>query len=77
MTDAQIIQIIEQHDRIFELLTQVKDPVFLNFFDIESDNLLPEKIQVLEQIVSGKRVDEIPNYYDVLELYPKDGVHWD
>ena len=25
----------------------------------------------------GKTVDEIPGFYDVLELYPGDGTRWD
>lgn len=66
----------EKIERIRELLTNVNDPVFLQFFDIESDELLDEKIEVLEALVAGKAPIEIGKYYDVLELMPKEGI-WD
>lgn len=47
------------------------------FFDLDSDELLDEKITVLTALKEGKTVDEIPGFYDVLELYPGDGTHWD
>ena len=49
----------------------------LVFFDIESDKLLDEKIEVLTALANGKTPSEITNYYEVLELYPKDDEIWD
>ena len=67
----------EKMIKIFELLAKVNDRVFEQFFDIESEKLLDEKIEVLTALANGKKPDEIPNYYDVLELYPKDDEIWD
>jgi hypothetical protein len=39
--------------------------------------LLDEKIEVLTALKEGKHISDIPNFYDILELYPKKGTHWD
>lgn len=60
-------------------------PMFRQFFDLESDELLDEKIEVLEALKEGKPIADIPKFYDILELYSKseekDGIrteiHWD
>ncbi len=58
-------------------------PVLLNFptlekyFDINSNQLLDEKITILKQIKEGKQIKDIPNFYDIFELLPKDNVHYD
>lgn len=62
--------------KIMELLSQVYDPM-LEFFDVDSDKMLDEKIQVLTDLVNGKTIAEIPNFYDILELYPAEGEIWD
>lgn len=46
------------------------------FFDVDSDKLLDEKIEVLTALKEGKTIAEIPKFYDVLELMPKDEM-WD
>lgn len=63
--------------KIFELLPQVDDLLINKFFDLESDKMLDEKIEVLTALANGKKPSEIPKYYDILELYPKDGQIWD
>ena len=63
--------------KIFELLAKVDDLLINKFFDIESDKMLDEKIEVLTALANGKKPSEIPKYYDILELYPKDGQIWD
>ena len=60
--------------KILLLLSTVYDPL-LEFFDTDSDKMLDEKIQVLTDLKNGKTVEEIPNFYDILELYPND--MWD
>lgn len=67
----------EKKIKIFELLADVDDRLVEQFFDIESDNLLDEKIEVLTALAGGKKPSEIPKYYDILELYPKDEEIWD
>lgn len=63
--------------KIHELLAQVDDLLINKFFDIESDKMLDEKIEVLTALANGKKPIEIPKYYDILELLPKDGQIWD
>ena len=63
--------------QILYLQVYFMDKLIRDFFDLESDKLLDEKIQVLTDIMNGKKPSEIPNYYDILELYPKDGTFWD
>lgn len=67
----------ERMIKIYELLSQVNDPMFFKFFDPDSDRMLDEKIEVLESVIAGKPPDQIPKYYDVLELYPKGDLIWD
>lgn len=66
----------EKYIQVLDLLEQVDDPLVHRFFDMNSEELLDEKIQVLKALVDGTPPTDIPNYYDVLELMPKD-QHWD
>ncbi len=71
-------EIITKGVKIRELLASVEfPPMLLQFFDLDSDKLLDEKIEVLTALKEGKQISEIPRLYDILELYPKDGTHWD
>jgi hypothetical protein len=72
VTEAELIM---KKEEIRELLAEVFLPV-LQFFDRDSSQMLDEKIEVLKALKSGKTIEEIPNFYRVLELMPKDGM-WD
>lgn len=61
---------------IFNLFIGVTDLLFIEFFDLDSDKMLDEKIEVLKQLNKGVSPIDIKNYYKVLELYPKDEI-WD
>ena len=75
MTDRELI---EKGVKVRELFFEVDFPPMLTqFFDLDSDRLLDEKIEVLTALKEGKQISDIPNFYDILELYPKDGEHWD
>ena len=63
--------------KIFNLLAETDNRLVTQFFDIESEKMLDEKIEVLTALANGKKPSEIPNFYEVLELYPKDGEIWD
>ena len=63
--------------KVHQLLTEVSDVLVDRFFDLDSENLLDEKIEVLTALKNGKQIADIPNFYDILELYPKNGEHWD
>lgn len=62
---------------IFDLYTKFDNMLVNKFFDFESEKLLDEKIEVFTALAAGKNESEIPKFYDVLELYPKDGQIWD
>lgn len=75
MTDRELI---EKGVKVRELFNEVDFPPMLTqFFDLDSDRLLDEKIEVLTALKEGKPISDIPNFYTILELYPKDGTHWD
>lgn len=59
--------------QIIDLLFSIDDFLLEKFFDIESDEMLDDKIEVLTALKNGKNPEDIPKYYDVLELYPRDG----
>ena len=48
----------------------------MKYFNLDSEELLDEKIEVLTQIKEGKTIAEIPNFYKVLEDLPEDDM-WD
>jgi len=64
----------EKKIKIMQLLSEIYEPL-LEFFDVDSDKMLDEKIKVLTDLKNGKKIADIPNFYDILELYPTD--MWD
>lgn len=73
--------IAEKQMELMELLPYLAEvPMFMKFFDTESEKFLDEKIEVLKAIKAGKQIEEIPKFFDVLELMPKEegkAVMWD
>ena len=67
---------IDKKLKIMKLLLEVDEPL-LKFFDIESNEMLDKKIEVLLLLKNGKTISEIPNFYNILELYPDESVLWD
>lgn len=71
---------IDKKLKIKEMLFKCVDDILIRkFFDIESDELLDLKLEVLTKIANGKRSEvSQEDYYKILELYPKDkNIHWD
>lgn len=66
----------EKWIKMADLYTKVNDPMIYQFFDLDSEKMLDEKIQVLTALAEGKAPADIPNYYKVLELLPTDQP-WD
>lgn len=64
----------DKKGKIIDLLMQINDPILLEFFDIESDEMLDEKIEILQRCVNGENIMEIGTH--ILEKMPKDGI-WD
>lgn len=62
--------------KVHQLLTEVSDVLVDRFFDLDSENLLDEKIEVLTALKNGKKPEEISKYYAILEKFTPD-QHWD
>lgn len=69
-------EFIEKKAKILDLLFAVDCYEVDQFFDADSDKMLDDKIEVLTALKEGKPIAEIPKFYDVLELYPKNEM-WD
>ena len=67
---------IEKMLKVEDLYAEVYGTPELKYFDLSSEELLDEKIEVLTQLKKGKKIGEIPNFYAVLEKLPKEGK-WD
>lgn len=61
----------EKKKKIKTLFDQVNDYFIKEYFDVDSDNDLDVKIEVLEDLLAGKKPYEIARYDDVLEKYPE------
>ena len=67
-------ELIEKSVKVHQLFFEVEfSPMLSQFFDLDSDELLDEKIEVLTALKNGKQIADIPNFYDILELYPQRG----
>lgn len=66
----------EKKIQIRDLLSYAIGIPEMKYFNLDSDELLDEKIEVLTQIKEGKTIAEIPNFYKVLEDLPEDDM-WD
>ncbi|MBR2785504.1 MAG: hypothetical protein IKD74_05935 [Clostridia bacterium] len=69
----------DKKTKIMKLLIEIPyNYLVIKFFDLDSDKLLDEKIDVLTKLKNGKTTAEIKNFYDILEKYPKDKNNmWD
>lgn len=67
---------VEKMLKVEDLYVAVYGIPELKYFDLSSEELLDEKIEVLTQLKKGKKIGEIHNFYGVLEKLPKEGK-WD
>lgn len=47
------------------------------FFDLESDENMERKLEILRGLKNGKAPADFDDFYDILELYPMNGEMWD
>ena len=64
----------DKKGKIIDLLFEIGDPVLLEFFDIDSDKILDEKIAILQRCANGENIMEIGLH--ILEKMPEHGI-WD
>lgn len=69
-------ELIEKRAKIMDLLFEVDNYEVGKFFDMDSNKMLDDKIEVLTALAKGKTISEIPKFYAVLELMPKTDM-WD
>ena len=67
----------EKWMQVSDLLLDVHDPLVHKFFDLDSEDMLDLKIEVLTKLKDGIPPADIPEYYSILELYPADDEMWD
>lgn len=72
MMKEKALKVLELYEKVM-----YHDQLVAQFFDIESEEDLDLKIEVLEKLANGTPPSDIPEYYDILELYPADGETWD
>jgi aminopeptidase C len=62
----------EKMMKIVDLLGCIAGIPEMKYFNLDSEELLDEKIEVLTQLKEGKTIAEIPNFYKILEDLPED-----
>ena len=62
----------EKKVKIFDLLSSAIGIPEMRYFNVDSDEMLDDTIEVLTQLQEGKPISEIPNFYDILEDLPED-----
>lgn len=62
--------------KILRMLFEVDNDLVSRYFDMDSSKMLDDKIEVLTALKHGENIKDIPKFYDVLELLPKEGI-WD
>ena len=62
----------EKKIKIFDLLSSAIGIPEMRYFNVDSDEMLDVKIEVLTQLKEGKPISEIPNFYEILEDLPED-----
>lgn len=60
-----------------DLFMKANDPMFRQYFALDSEKMLDKKIEVLKALIAGEAPKDILNYYKVLELLPDYEQHWD
>ena len=54
----------EKKVKIFDLLSSAIGIPEMRYFNVDSDEMLDDKIEVLTQLKEGKPISEIPNFYE-------------
>ena len=69
VSGGQNREMIVKGVKVRQLFSEVIFPPQLEqFFNLDSDELLDEKIEVLTALKEGKSISEISKFYDILEL---------
>lgn len=70
------LDLLKKQIEVLDLFLCAELGPFARYFDLDSTELLDEKIRVLGEVIDGKHFDEIEGFMDIFELLPKEGI-WD
>ncbi len=71
---------MDKYEEVIKLYSKVSywNPLVRAFFDVTSEENLDLKIEVLRKLDKDVPPSDIPEFYDILEKYPKSkNVSWD
>lgn len=74
---SRAIEIFEKKRLAISLLFQASLGPLTNYFDVTSEEMLDDKIRILQEYIDGKAPSEIEGFYSIFELLPPDGEIWD
>ena len=70
------LELLDKQIEVLDLYLRAELGRLTSYFDLDSTELLDEKIRVLNEVIDGKNINEIEGFYDIFELLPKEGF-WD
>ncbi len=74
--DMDELDLLDKRVEVLDMFLHARLGRIARYFDLDSTELLDEKIRVLGEVIDGKHFDEIEGFMDIFELLPKEGF-WD
>jgi len=66
------IEVLDKKIKITDMYFQLlHDQLIYKYFDIDSDKMLDEKIEVFQRLLNGEKRGNIENFFKILEKAPK------
>lgn len=75
-SDMDELDILTKQTEVTSLFLRADLGRFAQYLDLDSTELLDEKMRVLGEVIDGKPIDEIEGFRDIFELLPEEGL-WD
>lgn len=76
MDELDIWEKLKKQVEVTHLFLRAELGPLAKYIDLDSTELLDEKIRVLGEVIDGKHFNEIEGFYDIFERLPKEGF-WD
>ena len=71
------IEALDKMAEVARLFMQARLGRIGAYLDLDSAEMLDDKIRVLREYIDGKAPDEIEGFYSIFELLPPEGDIWD
>lgn len=65
-------ELIKKRTKLFLLKCSTGNDLVQRFMNDENDKMMDEKIEVCQRLIDGEKIEDIPNFYEVLDDMPKD-----